>query len=127
MPRRPCLGIPQADAPPACPTQALAPEGKSRCLACERLTRKPHEARRPPRSKAQYKGGWPAQAKAAIAAHRAIHGDVCPGWQREPHPIHPSHWVCDHDVGPLCTSCNGTKAATADKQRAAERRTAAGE
>jgi hypothetical protein len=49
----------------------------------------------------------------------AQHGQVCPGWGR---PAHEStDLVVDHDVGPLCRSCNSRKAATVDKARARDR------
>lgn len=64
----------------------------------------------------QYRGTWPKESAARIAAHRALNGDVCPGYGRAPHPIDPADWTCDHDLGPLCRSCNGRKGATTDKQ-----------
>lgn len=126
MPRRPCLGTPPAPGhPPTCPTHAIAPLGRSRCDDCDTATKRTQEANRPPRDKARYHGTWPTLARQTIATHRATHGDICPGWEREPHPIIPDQWVCDHDAGPMCRSCNGRKAATHDRARATQQRQAA--
>jgi 5-methylcytosine-specific restriction enzyme A len=51
-----------------------------------------------------------------MAEHRACHGDWCPGFGLPAHAD--ADLVVDHDVGVLCRSCNGRKAATVDKQRA---------
>ncbi|KKF01936.1 hypothetical protein WN67_11010 [Mycolicibacterium obuense] len=60
-----------------------------------------------------------ARRKAAVDAHRAQHGDWCPGWGREAHPS--SDLTADHITevafggdphGPLqvlCRSCNARK------------------
>lgn len=66
---------------------------------------------------------WRTMAKAAIAAHVAEHGYVCPGWQREPHPS--TDLTADHgiplavggdplpaQVTILCRGCNGRKGTT---------------
>lgn len=118
MPRRPCLG----QGTSGCPAHTLAPPGKSRCDSCDIATKRSQEANRQPRDKTRYKGDWPTLARQAIAAHRAAHGDVCPGWEREPHTVTPDAWVCDHDAGPMCRECNGRKAATHDRARAAAQR-----
>ena len=107
MPRRPCL---------TCP--ALAEPGKPRCKRCESGYQRHRNATRP-----QYRGTWPAQSRQQIADYRAQHGDTCPGWGRDPHPIDPTQWTTDHDEGPMCRSCNGTKGATHDRARRAEQRT----
>lgn len=67
-----------------------------------------------------YHGPWPAEARHQIEAHRLTHGDTCPGWRRDPHPIDAADWTCDHDVGPLCRSCNSSKGATFDRGRTNE-------
>ena len=108
MPRRPCLTC----------SNHLAEPGKPRCTECERDYQRRRNASRP-----QYAGNWAADARAQIAAHRATHGDRCPGWQRPPHAIHPDEWTCDHDVGPLCRSCNGAKGGGHDRRRAQAERT----
>ena len=113
MPRRSCLGVP----PTPCPTQALAEPGKPRCASCEQQHQRQRNATRP-----QYRGDWPTIAKQTIAAYRAIYGDVCPGWQREPHEIPPSDWACDHDLGALCIRCNGSKGGSHDRARAVAQR-----
>lgn len=61
--------------------------------------------------RAKYKGDWPARSRAAIAIYRATHGDVCPGWRRDPHPIDPADWTTDHEAGPMCRACNSRKKA----------------
>jgi 5-methylcytosine-specific restriction enzyme A len=65
----------------------------------------------------QWKGNWPTVARNTIAAYRATHGDICPGWGHDPHPIAPTQWTCDHDLGPMCRSCNGRKGAVHDRPR----------
>jgi hypothetical protein len=65
----------------------------------------------------QYQGDWPKRSKAAITAWRQANGDICPGWERSAHPIHPADWTCDHDVGPLCRPCNGRKGGGFDRRR----------
>lgn len=69
------------------------------------------------RNKPQYRGDWPTRSRAAIAAHRAQHGDVCPGWRHPPHVIHRSEWTCDHELGPLCRSCNSRKGVMHDRPK----------
>lgn len=118
-PRRTCLGVPGAQ---GCPTCSLAEPGKPRCRGCETQHQRARNASRP-----QYAGDWAATAKRRIAEHRAIHGDVCPGWDTPPHPVDPTtpagRWHCDHDIGPLCAECNGRKAGSHDRARAQARRT----
>ena len=111
MVRRPCLDC-----------SALAEPGKPRCATC-------HQARTRAISRAR---GTDSQPAATTPSGHATprppspptaqrHGDICPGWGRDPHPIDPKSWCCDHDLGALCRSCNARKAATADKQRARPR------
>jgi hypothetical protein len=101
---RGCLGLPGR------PCRALT--SSSRCPACERAHR------------ARYRGQWPALARSVIAAYRATHGDVCPGFGVPSHALDPADWVVDHDLGPMCRRCNGVKAATADTTRAIARTSA---
>lgn len=103
--------------------ERMPPRLPSSCPQCGTITTgdcpthpRPPRPRKPYRAK--YHGSWPTEAKARIAAHRANHGDLCPGWARDPHPIDPTAWTCDHDLGPLCRSCNSRKGATIDKERA---------
>lgn len=106
MARRICLDCP-----------AIAPPGRDRCDTCRlRQQRAAGSA-----TQRGYNAAWARHAKATIAAYRTRHGDICPGWQRDPHPITASEWVCDHDLGPLCRSCNAVKAATTDRARAKAR------
>jgi len=58
-------------------------------------------------------GGWRKRSAATITAHREKFGNVCPGWRIDRHVS--TDLVVDHDVGVLCRSCNGRKAATDDK------------
>lgn len=111
MPRRPCLG---------CPHGNIAEPGKPRCRSCEQQYQRQRNASRP-----QYRGTWATHSKQAIAAYRAEHGDVCPGWSRPPHPVTPDQWTCDHDLGPLCRKCNSAKGGSHDRRRAATQRNTA--
>lgn len=49
-------------------------------------------------------------------------GYYCPGWRLPDYPGHSPHpatdLVVDHDLGILCRSCNSSKAATHDRDRA---------
>jgi 5-methylcytosine-specific restriction protein A len=91
-----------------CPNPA--PPGHTRCPPCDRT----HRTRYTHRNQ-QYRGTWPTTAARRIANYRARHGDICPGYGTEPHPT--TDWVCDHDLGPMCRSCNSRKAATTDRAR----------
>jgi hypothetical protein len=117
MPRRPCLV-------PGCPN--LAAPGKPRCPDHHAARSRAVSRARGSATARGYDSKWAAYAKARIAAWRERHGDICPGWDRDPHPVdNPRSWVCDHDAGQaMCRSCNSRKAATHDKARAAERRAA---
>lgn len=67
-----------------------------------------------------------ARRKAAVDNHRAVNGEWCPGWGREPHALTPADGglTADHvhdiqhggrPTGPLqvlCRSCNARKANT---------------
>lgn len=58
---------------------------------------------------------------AAVAEHRRVHGNVCPGWQRDPHES--DDLTADHvdavalgggqagELQVLCRACNGAKGA----------------
>jgi 5-methylcytosine-specific restriction protein A len=113
VPRRPCLEA-------GCPRLALP--AKARCA-------EHHRARDRQRGSSTARGygyAWQQVAHQAIAAHRAQHGDVCPGFGRDAHRVDPCDWCCDHDLGPMCKSCNAVKANTHDKQRAAVARRVGG-
>jgi hypothetical protein len=114
MVRRPCLE-------PHCPN--LAAPGQPRCTPCTIS----HRRARPTTTAQGYGWTWQRHARSAITAYRQTHGDICPGFGTPAHPITPpNHWVCDHDLGPLCQSCNGRKAATVDRARAAALRRSSG-
>ena len=89
-----------------CPGMTTA----TRCTSHQQAWEAERNARRP-----QYGNAWERFAKAAIASYRLVHGDLCPGWRVGPHPIHPSQWTCDHDLGPMCRSCNSRKGALLDR------------
>lgn len=91
------------------------PTFNTRCLPCNSARNRTRNAN--PRRQQRYGGDWPKQARQAIATHRATHGDVCPGWGRTPHNVPPTVWTCDHDLGPLCRSCNSRKAGTTETPR----------
>lgn len=88
------------------------PTSGSRCPAHEALRQQERNASRP-----QYRGDWPAYSRSTIDAYRTTHGDTCPGYGRSAHAIDPGEWTCDHDLGPLCRSCNGRKGGGDDKRR----------
>lgn len=101
MPRRPCFTT-------GC--HQLAPPGKPRCPTCEQAHQRTRNARR-----THYQGDWPRLSRQAIAQHRAIHGDWCPGWRRPPHPAtdltadHTQPRSLDAGLRVLCRSCNSAR------------------
>ena len=103
MAKRPCID---------CST----PTPDARCPRC----RQAHDARRWQAKAHTYDTEWRKLSRRTRAAWVDAHGWICPGWDRGTHPS--TDLVVDHDVGVLCRGCNATKAATHDKQRAAERR-----
>ena len=87
-----------------------------RCLDCGRLAAGTrctpcHRARR------AFRAVEEGRCREAVAAHRAIHGDWCPGWGVPPHAS--SDLTADHVTARLvggrlvvlCRSCNGRKGA----------------
>lgn len=75
----------------------------SRCPACERRRK-------------QRRNRDAARCRAAVAAHRAEHGDWCPGWHRPAHESsdltaeHPEGIDAgDQELEVLCRSCNARK------------------
>lgn len=105
MANRPCLGCGKLST-------------KTRCPACSRI----HERNRTPRPTNLTRDWTERQRRArAVADHRAIHGDWCPGWQRSPHQS--TDLTADHvaavatggnpkgELEVLCRSCNGAKGA----------------
>ena len=83
---------------------------RGRCSACDaaRLRRK---RAADPQAHAErmkkYRGSWPAISRAAIAAHVAVHGWICPGWRVESHAS--NDLTLDHQRGVLCRGCNARK------------------
>lgn len=110
MPLRPCLGLP--DQPP-CTRLTPATRCPDHARAVEAGHTQAKRARRP------YAKAELTRRAAAVSAWRAGYGDVCPGWQREPHAS--TDLTADHRVavanggaedGPLdvlCRSCNSRK------------------
>lgn len=101
MPRRPCI---------IAGCTWLATDNSARCPHHERQRQQARNRRR-----THYQGDWPRIARAAVQAHRAEHGDWCPGWHTPPHPA--TDLTCDH-VNPrslssglrvLCRSCNARR------------------
>lgn len=112
MPTRPCLG------------STLHPQGHtlttrkgSRCESCANHVEA--ERTRGKRARRPYTARERTRRAEAVAAHRAEHGDWCPGWQRPPHPS--GDLTADHvvpvgaggaeqgDLTVLCRSCNSRK------------------
>lgn len=75
---------------------------------------------RPSASRRGYGRGWQAVTRDAVATHRRVFGDTCPGWER------PAHWSADltgdhvipisagglstrANVQVLCRACNARK------------------
>lgn len=91
----------------------------ARCPACTR----PRERARTQakRQRRPYTSAERARRADAVAAWRTRHGDLCPGWQRPPHPA--ADLTADHidpvgAGGPehgaltvLCRSCNSRRGA----------------
>lgn len=81
----------------------------SRCPACEAKKQQHRNASRP-----HYQGTWRRTSAAAVRAHVARHGWVCPGWNRPPHEstdLTTDH-VLNRDTSALvvlCRSCNSSK------------------
>ncbi|MFC1410499.1 HNH endonuclease [Streptacidiphilus sp. N1-12] len=106
--RRPCLncGTPTRNA--------------SRCDRCQAVWQQQRDQVRGSAHQRGYDGAWQRTAAAAVAAHRAAHGDWCPGWQVPAHPA--SDLTGDHivakanggtdssdNVQVLCRGCNARK------------------
>lgn len=108
MPLRPCLDCGRPSSGSRCPTHQAKRE-RERPQRPTNLTRDHAEQER---------------RAAAVAAHRATHGEWCPGWGDRPaHDVTaPNILTADHDIavaaggdphGPLtvrCRVCNGAKA-----------------
>lgn len=120
------------------PRASLKPCAQPGCPELQRETRCPQHRRESNRYQRQSgsKATEPrdrARRKAAVDAHRAVHGDWCPGFGRLPHDS--TDLTADHvqevahggapfgDLQVLCRSCNSRKYATrqAERSRAATR------
>jgi 5-methylcytosine-specific restriction protein A len=112
MPSRPCLECGGLFTPGG----GLTSRCRIHTRARQRATTRVKRARRP------YTAAERTRRAAAVAEHRANYGDVCPGWQRPPHPAR--DLTADHvlpvaaggaEHGPLsvlCRKCNSAKRAT---------------
>lgn len=78
------------------------------CLGCGTLTR--HGNRCPAcadRHRGHYRAGWNTRSRLARAQHLAVHGPVCPGYDRPPHRVDSDRLQLDHTTGQvLCNVCN---------------------
>ncbi|WP_265561027.1 HNH endonuclease [Streptomyces hygroscopicus] len=106
--RRPCLN---------CGTLT---RNASRCDTCQAAWQARQDRIRGTSTERGYGSQWRRLAAAAVARHRALYGDWCPGWRRDPHPA--QDLTADHvqplvrdgvsvegNVQVLCRSCNAAK------------------
>ena len=96
-----------------------------RCLDCRRLTTNGTRCKNCTKPKRPgYTWAERKRRAQVVNAHRAQHGEVCPGWDRPPHHVEPPNVLtADHLVavaaggaeagalGVLCRECNGAKQA----------------
>lgn len=57
----------------------------SRCLPCQRRYDQARDAQRGSSTFRGYGVRWRRLSTAILAEHRRTYGDLCPGWNREPH------------------------------------------
>lgn len=99
----------------------------ARCPPCADVKRRASNARIRPHSQRRpdYTSAERARRAKAVAAHRAMYGELCPGWMRPAHMAGPSNpLTADHvhevrhggseqgPLGVLCRSCNSGKGAS---------------
>lgn len=109
---------------PGCPN--LSTEG--RCAIHRSELRAAEDAKRGTRTERGLDNRWLRLRDHKIREHVAAHGWVCPGWQRDPHPVEPGQLSGDHivartaaperaldpsNVDVLCLSCNSAKGSRA--------------
>lgn len=114
MPSRVCLNCGRVFNPGA------PGASKSRCLDCTRTRNR--DTTRAKRAVRPYTAAERERRAATVRAHRAQHGDWCPGWQVPPHAS--ADLTADHVVSfavsriehsplsVLCRSCNSRKRAS---------------
>jgi 5-methylcytosine-specific restriction enzyme A len=91
---------------------------RPRCLDCQRAHQR------------HYDRTWRKVARAAIEAHVATNGLVCPGWGVHPHQVRRTQLTADHvrplsaggtgdaaNVAVLCRSCNSAKKGLVSRPR----------
>jgi 5-methylcytosine-specific restriction protein A len=92
----------------------------SRCDLCQTSYRQRTDQARGSAHQRGYTQAWRVAAAAAVAQHRAEHGNVCPGWNVPAHPA--ADLTGDHivpkarggtdspdNVQVLCRACNSRK------------------
>jgi 5-methylcytosine-specific restriction enzyme A len=92
----------------------------SRCPACQADLMKRVDAKRGSRQQRGYGSVWTKTSAAKLAEHRRILGEICPGWNRSPHPA--TDLTTDHitpksaggtddptNLQILCRACNSAK------------------
>ncbi|GAA2159328.1 hypothetical protein GCM10009783_18450 [Glycomyces lechevalierae] len=112
---RPCLGSPLHPQ-----GHTLTPRSDGRCADCARV--READRTRGKRATRPYTHAMVRERKQTVDEWKRIHGDVCPGWDRPPHPT--PHLTADHPLPVaaggdenqklevLCRSCNGRKGST---------------
>lgn len=118
MPKRPCLICQQLFKPPG-----------SRCLTCQAIYDHDINQARGSATARGYDAAWQRIASEAVARHRRLHGNICPGWHRPAHPA--DDLTADHivprahggtnsrdNVQVLCRACNSAKGSADPRQPA---------
>lgn len=108
---------------PGCPELTLG----SRCEVHKREARRDEDQRRGTRTARGLDSAWVRLRDRAVREHVRVHGWMCPGWKRPPHPVGPGQLTGDHiipravapelrlersNVAVLCLACNSAKGAT---------------
>lgn len=91
-----------------CPSCGRLRRGET-CAACGWASRRVRVNRRPARPDLRRRE-WVVRSAAILAAHRADHGEWCPGWSPSGHEPHPTsdltvHHHTDDPDGPCSVLC----------------------